>query len=673
MTATLSTGHYPLPSDEDVEFFGLPRAALLILTGTGTGNDAAGWRACVDAAVETVAPSIVRVDRVGPGYVNWGGLRQVRAALLPIVEREAPELLGEEWLDAAWKMAEPYRAREVGVGYLAEAVTFAVTRRISRESHQSAQIIDRAAQALLRLRRSCPPFGGGLTLVIDDLHAWDRPSLRCLYRMVALARPTDRMSVVGFADAMGQPADRDPDDPGSRIPAARHRFFQRMASAQPVRLVAVAPSDPPGAGDDVRGAPAEQPVEADREDVPQRYDLLLLAMGDALVFQNYERVFDLARFALHRAADPDQEAQARRLIAIADAQLDDFGLAAQNLGRAARLTPDSGFAAHLHYLTGLIATKRHYDLDSADAAYQRGLAALGDPGEEEDVARRVERAWLHNGQALVLALRAKAAPDAETRQQSLAAAFDLELRAFSLVRGVPGAAPAYLRHNLMANLTFLLEISGRFDEAVSFWRRAFETYLAGDSREFEVAFDARLGLLLVKAGKVDDGVAVLQQARQVAEQVSDQFGEEELCLKLGYAHTAQGDHRKAYLCYLDALRLGSRLREPDICLDALVGMLWALADAGAREEFTAVCGIVARAVPDSPLAQRLTEATGAELDLAEALTTAGVLRPRPSPKLRAYIPGVDLEGTPTQDLNRYLVWGEGRLPQRPQQTLESDR
>lgn len=671
MTATLSTGRFPLPSDEEVEVFGLPRAAFLILTGTR--NDVAGWRTCVDAAVETVASSVVRIDPVDAGYVNWSGLRQVRAALLPVVEQEAPELLSQEWFDAAWKIAEPYHAREVGVGYLSEAVTFAVTRRISRESHQSAQIIDRAAQALLRSRRDCPSFGDGLTLVIDDLHAWDRPSLRCLYRMVALARPADRISVIGFADAMEQPTDANLDDPGSRIPVARQRFFQRLGSAQPVRLVTVAPADPSGARGEVGGAPAKQPVESEREDVPGRYDLLLLAMGDALVFQNYERVFDLARFALHRAADPDQEAQARRLIAIADAQLDDFGLAAENLGRAVRLTPDPDFAAHLHYLTGLIATKRHYDLDGADAAYQRGLAALGDPGDEEDVGRRVERAWLHNGQALVLALRAKAASDAESRQRFLAAAFDLELRAFSLVRGVPGAAPAYLRHNLMANLTFLLEISGRIDEAVSFWRRAFEAYLAGDSRAFQVAFDARMGLLLVKAGKVDDGVAMLRKARQVAEELSDQFGEEELCLKLGYAHTVRGDLRKAYLCYLDALRLGSRLREPDICLDAFVGMMWVLADADATEEFTAMCGIVARAVPDSSLVQRLTEVTGTELAPAEVLTTAGLPRPKPSPKLRAYIPGVDLEGTPTQDLNRYLVWGEGRLPQRPQQTLESDR
>jgi hypothetical protein len=48
---------------------------------------------------------------------------------------------------------------------------------------------------------------------------------------------------------------------------------------------------------------------------------------------------------------------------------------------------------------------------------------------------------------------------------------------------------------------------------------------------------------------------------------------------------------------------------------------------------------------------------GPAADLVGDLTAAGLPRPVPSPKLRAYIPGVDLEGTPSRDLNRYLVWG----------------
>src|SRR5439155_12135650 len=101
---------------------------------------------------------------------------------------------------------------------------------------------------------------------------------------------------------------------------------------------------------------------------------------------------------LDRAGDAEQEAQTRRLLGIAHAQLDDFSAAGRELERAAELTDNCAFAAHLHYLQGLIDSKRSYDLDAADAHYARGLAVLDAAGEgasatSEWVDRRVDRAW----------------------------------------------------------------------------------------------------------------------------------------------------------------------------------------------------------------------------------------------------------------------------------------
>jgi tetratricopeptide (TPR) repeat protein len=649
MTTTLGTGRCPVPALAEIAFPALQRPGFLILSG-GQEDPAAGAMAAV---VEAVAPHAVHVPPPGPGFVSMDGIAQVRAALLPVVEREAPELLTDEWLAAALSTG-PRRARLVGMSYLAEAVTFAVTRRISRESHQAALIIDRVARTLLQVRRRCPTFAGGLALVIQDLHAWDRPSLRCLYRFVLLAEPADRLSVVAFGARPAPATSGAGDDPRVRIDPARTRFLDRLAATGVVRSLALSAL---GAG--------PVPPGPDAEEVPEDYRDLLLVLGDALVFQNYERVYHLARYALERAADAEQEAQARRLIAIADAQLDDFEAAAEGLRRAAELTADPAFAAHLHYLQGLIATKRQYNLDAADDYYARGLAVLGEPRDDEDVERRVERAWLHNGQALVKTLRAKALPDPAAREPLMAAAFDLELRAFALVRGVPGAAPAYLRHNLMANLTFLLEISRRFDDAVRFWSRAFEAYLASDSREFQVAFDARLGLLLFKAGQREQGIELLEKARAVCQETRDGFGEEELCLKLGYAYGATGDHERAYHAYRDGLRIAHGLREADICLDALAGMAWSLADLADAEGLAALRAAIVEALPATALADQLRTLPPAPADLPASLAEAGVRRPMPSPKLRAYIPGVDLEGTPSQDLNRYLVWGEGALRRGP--------
>jgi tetratricopeptide (TPR) repeat protein len=664
MTTTTRTSSCPVPTADEIGFPALHRPAFAVLTG----GDPRAAADAVSQVVRMVAPDAVTVAPVGPGFVTLDGIAAVRAALLPVVRREAPELLGTPWLASGLPTAGR-RAKRVGMSYLAESVTFAVTRRISRESHQAALIIDGIAGTLLRVRRTCPTFAAGMTLVIPALHAWDRPSLRCLYRMVLLAEPDDRLSVVALASSTMDQYGAGENDVRVHIGPARERFFQRLAGTGVVRIMPL-PAGPPTADPDAAhpvGASGADTSAEPGDNVPDAYPDLLLALGDALVFQNYERVYHLARYALERAADAEQEAQARRLVAIAQAQLDDFDAAAEGLARAAELTADPAFGAHLHYLRGLIATKRHYDLDAADRHYARGLSVLGEPEPDEDVQRRVERAWLFNGRALVLTLRAKAVGDAEARERLMRDAFDLELRAFRLVRGVPGAAPAYLRHNLMANLTFLLEISRRFDEAVSFWTRAFEAYLASDSREFRVAFDARLGLLLFKAGRRDEGVALLEKARTVAHELGDRFGEEELCLKLGYAYGAIGDPERAYHAYRDGLGIAHGLREADICLDALAGMLWSLAEAGAVDSFDALTATVLAVLPGTALAERLRAlpAPGSQpREPVRELTDAGLKRPMPSPKQRAYIPSVDLEGTPTHDLNRYLVWGGGALPRR---------
>lgn len=639
MTTTFNTSQRSVPTAAEIAFSALRRNAFLVVRGDA-GADT------VDTIVHTVGPGEVCVAAVPPGFGTMDGMAQLFAALLPVVQREAPDLVTAEQLESGLFTMNPYRARKVGVGYLAESVTFAVTRRISRESHQSALIIDAAARTLLAILRGCPTFARGMTVHVADLHRWDRPSLRCLYRLVLLAEESDRLTVVGCAPPSG--GEVDADDPVTRIGAARERFLTRLAATGVVRMLD---------GADVAGAGGAGTRHEPEDGLPDRYDELLLAMGDALVFQNYERVFHLGRYALDRAADGEQEAQARRLIGIADTQLEDFASAGHNLERAAALTTDVPFAAHLHYLRGLIATKRQYDLETADDFYARGQRLLEvPPGGGDPVGWRIERAWIHNGRALVNALRAKGLADVTARERLIADAFDLELRAFALVRGVPGAAPAYLRHNLMANLTFLLEISGRFTEAVRFWRGAFEAYLASDSKVFQVTFDARLGVLLVRAGETEEGIRLLQNSRAVAHETGDRFAEEEVCLKLAYAYDANGELGRAFDAYAASLRIAHELREADICVEALSGMLWALADEGQRDGFAALRDAVIDALPGTDLAAKLRGRPDPD-DPPGLLRAAGVRKPMPSPKLRAYIPGVDLEGTPTQDLNRYLAWG----------------
>lgn len=649
-------GAVPLavPSDEELVFPALRRRPFAIVSNAygSAAEDAIG------EMLQTATGSAVRIPRVGSGYVNMDAISEAFASLLPVVRQEAPELLDDEHLPDGLLRIDPYQVKDIGVGHLAESVTFAITRRISRESHEAAIIIDRVARTLLEVRRRCASYATGLTLVIPGLERWDRPSLRCLYRAVLLARADDRFSVLATTGPLREYDSAPPGDPWSRIGPARARFLAQLRSTGVVRSI----DFPELSVEAEQPTPVEPTSHDDQDDQPARFRRVLLSMGNGLVMQNYERVFLLARQALRIAADDEQHAQVRRLIGIADVQLENFAAGTEELGRAAELTTDPAFAAHLHYLRGLIETKRSYDLDGAATHYGQGLAVLDSAQPDQRNAEcDLERAWLYNGQALVCALRAKAETHSGKREKLLTEAFNLEFDAFAKVRTVRGAAQAYLRHNLMANITFLLEISHRFDEAVKFWGGAFEHYLASDSQRFRAAYDTRLGLLLAKAGRPDEGVEILVSARMTCAASGDRFGEEELCLKLGYAYTVAGKPALAYEAYRAGLRLAHELREADICVDALAGMLCCLGILEAHEEFATLRDTVIRALPGTVLAGQL-RALAEDLDPARALAAAGVRLPSPSPKQRAYIPSVDLEGRPSQDLNRYLVWGQGTLP-----------
>jgi tetratricopeptide (TPR) repeat protein len=605
--------------------------------------------------IESVAPNPLRIGEAAAGFESFSGIHAVLAAVLPIAEKEAPELVEQRMTALEDMSSAPRLLKHMGVSHVAESITFAITRRIGRESHHSALIIDRLARAMLETMRRCPSFRGGTTLFIPDLERWDRPSLRWLYRVALLAGPGDQLSVVaasalpvstgdGF-DAENPPLDED------RITWARSRFFGRLYDLPAVRVRPAGPDGPPaGAGD--------HPQDWGEAILPEHFRDLLLTIGEALSYQNYERVYQLAYQTLAKARDREQEAQTRRLIGIAHAQLEDFGSAEREISRAADLTADRAFGAHLEYLIGLIATKRVYNMDLALRHYQRGLDVLG-PDTDGSAERRVERAWLLNGQALVMTLKAKQGSSGEERDEKFKKAFAQEFEAFDLVKDLPGAAPSYLRHNLLANLTFLLEISQRFEEAVTFWRRAFERYLAADSHAFEATFSTRLGLLLFKAGRREEGITTLERARELCAGEGDSFLEESVCLATGYAHAKSGQHDRALRAYLAGRELSWRLRSLDSLCAHQAGILCCLAAMRAIDEFDRVRDQVLESLHGTALAARLAAAAPGGCDPAQFLTAAGIVLPLPSPKLPAYIPEVDLEGIPAQDLNRYLVWSSG--------------
>jgi hypothetical protein len=601
----------------------------------------------------------VAVGEPLPGFATFGAARALLAHLIPVASRESPELLGNVNPEWAWLIADlpgQVRARaaeDAPAGTddrltarrisqrVAESIIFAATWRISRESHHSAIQIDGLADLVLQMRQCCPSLRNGLTLAIDRLDKWDRPSLRFLHRVALLAPPGDRIGIVASVGHLPM-TDEPPRSWQEWVTHARRRFLDRLAAENGFQLPRLA------------GCGQAEDVSWPLPDVGRSIPDLLVETCAALGYQNYERAYLLCEFLIDNATDREDQARARRLAAVTHAQQGEVQAAAAELELALGLSADPPYRAHLEYLAGLLATKRHFDLAAATARYQRGERILDDWGKDPPDGG-AERAWLWNGQALVLALEARGLPDGKEREALLRRSAQLEVDAYGLVRDAAGAAAAYLRHNLLANITSLLEISHRYGQAAEFWTRAFERFLAADSRAFTVVFDGRLGLLLCKDGSAEEGIAALERARAACRQQLDLFFEERMCLALGCATLSAGRYDRALAVFGDGADLAVRLRDRRAYADHLAGLLWALAEQGDRTAFLSVVEQV-RGVPqlDSQFSL-VAEATATTASLPGALRHAGLRVPVPPPKMPTYFPAVDLEGIPARDLSRYLV------------------
>jgi tetratricopeptide (TPR) repeat protein len=569
--------------------------------------------------------ALVELATPEPGHASYTGLRTLLSGIVASIGGRRPSLVDDFQRSLRFVGAVEGADSDRRWGVSASTL-FAITRRISRESHEVGVEIDAIARFVLGARRelSLPPT----CWVIDDLDRWDSPSIRCLHRILTLAGPEDRVHVLaGTGARAGSTAD--PLTPAD----VRLGLMERVCGSDIATLV------------DAGGGPftlaVHVPGEASSADV-----------DEALGHQNLERVTALCAVLLAQAKDPAAKALAHRLRATAAAQLEAFDAADAEIEAGLAAARSAIDRAHLHYLHGLLATKRRGDLPQAALSYEHGLEALRDVAPD-DPAGQLEHGWLLNGQGLVLALEAKQATTAGERRQLNEESLRRELEAYALVKDLDGASAAYLRHNLLANIAFLFEIAGRFDAAIEAWRRAFERFLS-TSPTFDVTFKHRLGLLLAKASQWESARAELEQARATAETVGDRFAAERLDLALGWALAQAGSSADAVQAFARGRALACALRDPDAYREQVHGQLWCLAASGRVDELRALIEIdTGLSGLDAEL--RAVRQQWEAADPSAALDAAGVRLPTPSPKMPSYLPRVDLQGGSHRDLNRHLV------------------
>ncbi|MFD5268532.1 hypothetical protein [Streptomyces sp. NPDC058335] len=579
----------------------------------------------VDAAVDIGPPGI--------GYDHLCGLQELLAVLLPAVRATRPEVL-EQHADVVGLLTRQEAPDPGGTGHrgrfvpVSETASLGTTRRISRESHTTAGWIDRAARFLVD---ALPSLGDRLVLVLNGFDHWDRISVRILYRTVLIADQQGRsITVRGLLRDAGT------------------LFLERLSRLRAVRVCA---SGLPPAAEASGGASPGLVVEAWRTG---GHAGPLRAIGDAIALQNFERADLLIAAHLEAVAAEggraDDLADLIRLQAISEAQTGRVDSAVAKLERSLELAEKPELRAHLNYLTALLVTKRKDDTETARTYYLRGLAcldALGTPG----VDAQVEKAWILNGLALGAAIDARRTDDAEKRDLLFQEAFELEFKAFRMVREMPGDSAFYLRYNLSHNLAFLLQITGRHQQAENFLRSVSATMLGTGRPEFFVPHHYAIAVLQLRRGSHEQAAASFGAAIRVAGALRDPFHLEKLLAAAGYTDLRRGDHAGAARHYRDAARTARRLCDESAFAQDLAGLLWALTLGGSRWDRHT---LTAARVWYPEVAGAYDRGLG-RAELAEALTRAGAEIAPPSSKLPSYLAAVDLEGVPDRDLNRFLA------------------
>jgi tetratricopeptide (TPR) repeat protein len=621
-----------------------PRQAGLVLCGAG--HDGAH---CLEAAggYEAAAAPPTRITVAAPraGFDNMAGFDALLAVLLPVVRETAPHLLTEHarTLDL---IVAPEKQGFRRLVPISEAAALGTTRRISRESHAAALWLDAAARFLAAAAAALSgPGTPGLVLDIEAIDLWDRPSLRILHRAVVHGDSQEGpLWCVGrlrhyqpapLADGALASVDGE-----AAVACLRSAFLAGLTARRVVSLHdGVEPASWPAY--DVRPAVAAARVHGQAE--------LLKLIGDALALQNFERVE-----LLIAAARPDSDDETRghllRLSAISRAQVGEIDAASARLEESLAVATRAEDAAHLCYLRGLIATKRRYNLDAAVAAYQEAQDLLVKQ-ESLTADGLVESAWAHNGLALAEVIRARESATEAEREACYARAFEHEFTAFRMVRDVPGPSAFYLRYNLGYNLSFLLEITGRYQEAQAFLTSVSAVLLQASRPDFGALYKYTIGLLQGKAGDGDAAAKTLAEAVSLADSLRDPFYIERLYAALAYVENHQGAHERAASHFREGASIARWLRDEDAYRQHLAGLLWSIALG--RLPYPADVASAARTW--YPEVADVFAATDDPDRRCQALTAADAVISVPSAKLPSYIPSVDLEGTPGRDLNRYLT------------------
>ncbi|QND45957.1 hypothetical protein HB780_09600 (plasmid) [Rhizobium lusitanum] len=414
----------------------------------------------------------------------------------------------------------------------------AALRRISRESMVSSNLIDQAARCVL----AALDAAGYTHVVISSAEIIDRPSLKLFARACLLTPENSRLVWIWTATASNSWKTHPGLEFGMLPVCARENFMEAIKSVlQPLEL------DAPQGSHEVGTAL--------KTHIAQR------GVGGAtgwLANLNYDACAHWA------AAQADPGVDDCRLIALLMVNLGLYDDAVDILQRAIAICSQATLRCHLWYVSGLIWSKRLYNVARSNACFDMGDAALESVAAGDGGDPHMERAWVQNGRAMNAILAARLAH--KPISTAFPIAFSHLTRAFDLVRDGGTRDRVYLRFNLLGNMSNLMEIGGNYAVALDLLNRTFDESLARgaeNEREWIAQQRCMRAALMARAGDAAAAIPIFAEARELMQQFDRPISAEALGrsqAKALYQSGAYGEARELFSTCLDEARaLRSRL------------------------------------------------------------------------------------------------------------------
>lgn len=293
-----------------------------------------------------------------------------------------------------------------------------------------------------------------------------------------------------------------------------------------------------------------------------------IILDASIIEQNFELAFLILNKSLKSPLEKKviSDQMAFRNLGVIEANLGNFKNALSLFDEAISNSESLIERSRNSYIKGLCLIKRMKRVEEGVEVMDNALKELDENFVEGSVKYMHEKAWLINGLCLGKTILASKKKN-EAKNKDFVHIIQREMEAYKLISNQTSFRLIYLKFNLLANIAFLLEIQGRYDQAINFWEKSFAPILAndGDYQEGEKSLTYRLGVLKIHLNKYEESRKHLNRSLQLAEVENNQFHINVILYALGYLEISIGNHKESirYLNegYKISLHLGDRTTE----------------------------------------------------------------------------------------------------------------